>query len=214
VVTLLVMAAPPWGGDFGAALAGAPGFALLAWLLMGRRVRARTVFLLGVILVASGLLVGVVDMLRPTAQQTHVGRFFNRVSEDGFDGFLLVIRRKAMENFGSFTTTRLVWLIPIGLVFLGYLWWTRRARVRELVVATPVIAHTLVAFALTAVLGYALNDSGIAIPALMLLVLECAAAYLVAARLDDPVVAAPATADEPGMDLSAAPVYARSAERG
>jgi len=214
VVTLLVMAAPPWGGDFGAALAGAPGFALLAWLLMGRRVRTRTVFLLGVILVASGLLVGVVDMLRPTAQQTHVGRFFNRVSEDGFDGFLLVIRRKAMENFGSLTTTRLVWLIPIGLVFLGYLWWTRRARVRELVVATPVIAHTLAAFALTAVLGYALNDSGIAIPALMLLVLECAAAYLVAARLDDPVVAAPATADEPGMDLSAAPVYARSAERG
>ena len=191
LVTLLVMAAPPWGGDFGAALAGAPGFALLAWLLLGRRVRVRTLLLLGVVLVASGLLVGVVDMLRPSSQQTHVGRFFNRVSEDGFGGFLLVIRRKAMENFGSFTTTRLVWLIPIGLVFLGYLWWTRSARVRELVHATPVIAHTLVAFALTAVLGYALNDSGIAIPALMLLVLECAAAYLVAARLDEPVVPRP-----------------------
>ena len=119
LVTLLVMAAPPWGGDFGAALAGAPGFALLAWLLLGRRVRARTLLLLGVILVASGLLVGIVDMLRPSSQQTHVGRFFNRVSEDGFGGFFLVIRRKAMENFGSFTTTRLVWLIPIGLAFLA-----------------------------------------------------------------------------------------------
>ena len=108
------MAAPPWGGDFGAALAGAPGFALLAWLLLGRRVRARTVVLLGTILVASGLLVGIVDMLRPSSQQTHVGRFFDRVTEDGFGGFFLVIRRKAMENFGSFTTTRLVWLIPIG----------------------------------------------------------------------------------------------------
>ena len=62
---------------------------------------------------------------------------------------------------------------------------------------TPVIAHTLVAFALTAVLGYALNDSGIAIPALMLLVLECAAAYLVAARLDEPVVPPPAPVTAP-----------------
>jgi hypothetical protein len=195
-VTLLVMAAPPWGGDFGAALAGAPGFALLAWLLLGRRVRARTVVLLGIVLVVSGLFVGIVDTLRPSSQQTHVGRFFNRVTEDGFGNFFLVIRRKAMENFGSFTTTRLVWLIPIGLALLAYLWWTRSARVRELVLTTPVLAHTLVTFALTAVLGYALNDSGIAIPALMVLVLECAAAFLVAARLDDPNVA-----------------YARSAER-
>ena len=46
-------------------------------------------------------------------------------------------------------------------------------------------------------LGYALNDSGIAIPALMLLVLECAAAYVVAARLDEPVVPAPAAVTEP-----------------
>jgi hypothetical protein len=191
LATLLVMAAPPWGGDFGAALAGAPGFALLAWLFLGHRVRARTLLLLGVILVASGLLVGIVDMLRPTSQQTHVGRFFNRVSEDGFSGFFLVIRRKAMENFGSFTTTRLVWLIPIGLAFLAYLWWTRRARVPALVRATPVITHTLVAFTLTAVLGYALNDSGIAIPALMVLVLECTAAFVVAAQLDEP---APPTA--------------------
>ena len=79
-MTLVVMAAPPFGGDFGAALAGAPGFALLAWLLLGRRVRAGPCVLLGVILVASGLLVGIVDMLRPTSQQTHVGRFFDRVT--------------------------------------------------------------------------------------------------------------------------------------
>ena len=67
--------------------------------------------------------------------------------------------------------------------------------VREFVHATPVIAQTLVAFTLTAVLGYALNDSGIAIPALMLLVLECAAAYVVAARLDEPVCPARAAVE-------------------
>ncbi|MEX1007066.1 MAG: hypothetical protein WD271_04385 [Acidimicrobiia bacterium] len=206
-ITLLVMAAAPFGGDFGAALAGAPGFALLAWLLLGRRVRVRTALLLGGILVASGLLVGIVDLLRPSSQQTHVGRFFNRVTRDGFSGFFLVIRRKAMENFGSFTSTRLVWLIPIGAALLLFLWWTRAARVGQLVRTTPVIAHTLVAFALTALLGYALNDSGIAIPALMVLVLECAAAFVVAARLDEP--SDPPREREPSGEA----VYARSADR-
>ncbi len=57
-VTLLVMAAPPFGGDFGAAIAGAPGFGLFAWLLLGRAIRLRTVVILGGVLVVAGLLVG------------------------------------------------------------------------------------------------------------------------------------------------------------
>ena len=114
--------------------------------------------LLGGILVASGLLVGIVDMLRPSSQQTHVGRFFDRVTRDGFSEFFLVIRRKAMENFGSLTSTRLVWLIPIGGGLLAFLWLTRAARSRccpeHLCSCTRscVRAHRL--------LGFALNDSG------------------------------------------------------
>jgi len=183
-VTLVVMAAPSWGGDFGAALAGAPGFALLAWLLLGRRVRIRTIVWLGVILVASGLAVGAIDLLRPTSKQTHIGRFFDQVSHDGFNGFFVVIRRKALENFGSFTSTRLVWLLVIGVALLVYLWWTRSTGVRGLLRDTLVFRQVLLALTLTAVLGYALNDSGIAIPALMVLVLECTAVYVVAAGLD------------------------------
>jgi hypothetical protein len=207
-VTLVVMAAPPWGGDFGAALAGAPGFALLAWLLLGRRVRARSVLLLGLILVGAGLLVGIVDVLRPKAQQTHVGRFVDRITNDGFEGFALVIKRKALDNIQSLTTTRLLWLLPIGAVVLVYLWWTRRTDVRSLVRDQTVVRSTLVALALTAFLGYALNDSGIAIPALMVLVLECTAAFVVAAGLDRSVgsdVSVPAARAEPS--------YAGSRER-
>ena len=127
-----------------------------------------------------------VDVLRPSSQQTHIGRFFDRVARDGFSGFALVIRRKAEENFASFTSTRLVWLLPIGLALLAYLWWTRSARVRALVRDTAVLRHALAAFAVTALLGLALNDSGIAIPALMVLVVECTAAFVVASGLDRP----------------------------
>jgi hypothetical protein len=188
-VTLVVMAAPSWGSDFGAALAAAPGFTLFAWLALGRRVRVATVALLGVVLVASGLVVGIVDMLRPASQQTHVGRLFDRVTHDGFSSFAVVIRRKATENFDALTSTRLIWLLPIGLALLAYLWWQRSTGLRELIHEQSAIRHALVAFAVTAVLGYGLNDSGIAIPALMVVVLECTAAFVVVSGLDRRVTA-------------------------
>jgi hypothetical protein len=173
------------------------------------------VVLLGAVLVAAGLLVGIVDVLRPKSQQTHVGRFFDQVTNEGFSGFAVVIKRKAIENFQSFTTTRLVWLLPICVALLVYLWLTRRTALRTLVHNTAVVRHTLLAFALTAFLGYALNDSGIAIPALMVLVLECAVSFVVAADLDGGVPArtttrAPRAAASPQPELTS---YARSGDR-
>ena len=97
-LTLAVMAAPPFGDDFGAALAAFPAFALLAWLLLGRRVRVRTLALLSVGVVAAALLVGFADLLRPPDQRTHIGRFFSQVGRDGFGGLFKVLRRKLDAN--------------------------------------------------------------------------------------------------------------------
>ena len=99
-VTLLVMAAPPFGGDFGAAIAGAPGFGLFAWLLLGTTIRLRTVVILGVVLVVAGLLVGFADYLRPRDQQTHVGRFFDELLNGASGDSFLTIRRKIDANLG------------------------------------------------------------------------------------------------------------------
>ena len=65
-VTLLVMAAPPWGGDFGAAIAGAPGLrapGLVAPRTPGPRPRPSSSSAWSSW--SSGLLVGFVDLLRP-----------------------------------------------------------------------------------------------------------------------------------------------------
>ena len=119
-VTLVVMVAPPFGDDFGAALAAFPAFALLAWLLLGRRVRVRTLALLVLGVVAAALLVGFVDLLRPPDQRTHIGRFFSQVGRDGFSGLFKVLHRKADTNFGSFSTARLLWALPIVGVFVVF----------------------------------------------------------------------------------------------
>ena len=132
--TLLVMAAPPFGGDFGAAIAGAPGFGLFAWLLLGRRIRAphrrRSS---ASVLVVAGLLVGFADLMRPKDQQTHVGRFFDKVATGG-------ARRlrsspsgaRSIENLDSFGGTKLLWVLPIVALLVWYLWRVRGGRVRPL----------------------------------------------------------------------------------
>jgi hypothetical protein len=178
-VTLVVMAAPPFGDDFGAALAAFPAFALLAWLLLGRRVRVRTLALLAVGVVAAAFIVGFVDLLRPPDQRTHIGRFFSQVGRDGFSGLLKVLHRKADANLASFSTARLMWVLPIAGVFVIFIWLSDRTNVRRVVSETLVFRQGLVALAVLMLLGYALNDSGISIPALMAVVFECVAVYLV-----------------------------------
>jgi len=178
-VTLAVMAAPPFGYDFGAALAAFPAFALLAWLLLGRRVRVRTLALLSVAVVAAALLVGFVDLLRPPDQRTHIGRFFSQVGRDGFGGLFKVLHRKLDANLASFSSARLMWVLPIVGALLVFFWLSGRTHARRLIRETPVLRQGLVALAVLMVLGYALNDSGISIPALMAVVLECVAVYVV-----------------------------------
>ena len=203
-VTLLVMAAPPFGGDFGAALAGAPAFALFGWLLLGRRVRVRTVAILGGLIVGAGLAVGMLDMLRPADKQTHIGRLFSKVANGQADDFLLTIRRKLVANLDSFTNTKLLWVLPIVAVLLWVLWRAPQSRAQVLFQRVPVIRQTLLAFAVAAFLGYALNDSGVTIPALMAVVLECAVVFVVNVASGS-TGAPPAVTDRPAQPAESEP---------
>ncbi|HEY3671413.1 MAG TPA: hypothetical protein VGN51_10805 [Acidimicrobiia bacterium] len=176
--TLLVMAAPPFGGDFGAAIAGAPGFGLFAWLLLGKTVRFRTVAILGVVLVVAGLVVGFADYLRPRDQQTHVGRFFDELLNGASGDSFLTIRRKLDANLASFGGTKLLWVLPVVALLAWFLWRARGSVIRPLYRSVPAIRQTVLALAVVALLGYALNDSGVAIPAVMALVFECALVFV------------------------------------
>ena len=120
-VTVVVMGIPFWGNDFGGAISAAPGFALLGWLLLGRELRWKTVWVLFGVLVASGVVVGLLDLLRPSDQRTHVGKFFEKAGTD-FGSATLVLRRKASENLSVLTHSLLLGcIIALGLLLL-YLW--------------------------------------------------------------------------------------------
>ena len=178
-VTVVVMGVPFWGNDFGGAISAAPGFALLGWLLLGHELRWRMVWGLVGVFVASGVLVGVVDLLRPPDQRTHVGKFFEKAGTD-FSGATLVLRRKASENLAVLTHSLLLGCLIVVALMLLYLWFVGPRSLQPLLAHVSTARVTALSLAVVAVLGFALNDSGITIPGMMAAVFESALVVLLA----------------------------------
>ena len=171
--TLVADVAPFWGSDVGGALSLIPAFAVVAAQLEGWRVRltARTAVILGG-LTATGVAAAiVVDLARPENQRTHLGRLVERISEEGWKPFGDVIVRKLDQNVATLSNSDWRPMLLIGLIALLFLFRTHTRPVSGLVDRIPELRTGLVGFSILAVLGYALNDSGVAIPAVMLGVL-------------------------------------------
>jgi hypothetical protein len=177
--TIIVMGVPIWGNDFGAVVSALPGFALLTWMLLGHEVRARTVVAITAVATVAVVVVGFLDLLRPSDQRTHVGRFLQKVGTD-FDGAVLVVQRKASANLKVFGHSVLLGVIIVFALLVVYLWYVKPRSLRPLAERIATTRATVLAFVVLAVLGFALNDSGIAIPGMMCAVFESVLVVLIA----------------------------------
>jgi hypothetical protein len=193
VATVLVIGAPFWGNDFGGAVSAAPGFVLLGWLLLGHRLRWRTAGVLAAVLVVAGVVVGLLDLLRPPASRTHVGKFFEKAGTD-FGAATLVIRRKLSENLSVLTHSLLALCLVVAAALILVLWLARPYTLRSLVARVDTARATAYSLGVVALLGFALNDSGIAIPGMMAAVFVAALSFLVARGLGRPLDEADAAA--------------------
>jgi hypothetical protein len=177
---LLVLGAPMWGADVGGVLAGFSAFAVTFTLLAGWRVRVRDalVWIALTLLVLVGL--GLVDLLRPSDERTHLARLFERIGDEGWNGLAVVVGRKLDANLN--TLAHSVWrFLLVPLVVIGVLVvWRAPDRVRRVLARVPDLRAGLVGIATAAVLGYAVNDSGISVPAAMAAVLAAAMIHLLA----------------------------------
>jgi len=175
---LLVDAAPMWGADIGGLLAGLPALGLAYLLLGGGRLRLRTLVVGALATLASLMALGLVDLTRASSDRSHLGRLFERVATDGWDGFTTVVARKLNTNIATLTGS--VWsmmVIPMVL-FAAFLVWRSPARLQAVFQSFPELRAALYALLVAGVLGYAVNDSGVAVPGMMLAVVNPAVAYL------------------------------------
>jgi hypothetical protein len=183
-LTVGVVAAPMWGADVGGTLAAIPMLALVGARLGGWRVRWRTVAASGAVAVAVVVAFGLLDMAQSSADQSHLGRLFERFESEGFAGFWTVVERKIAVNVRSLQGS--VWrfiLVPV-LIAAVVTAWRAPGRFSALADRLPAARAVLPGIVVGLVLGYALNDSGIAVPGMMLAVMVPAVVYLMA-HLDD-----------------------------
>ncbi len=161
---------PELGTDVGGVLALVPAALVVVFLLGGARVRLGHALAITAATVAVVAGFAAVDLARPVAERTHVGRFAAQVL-DGGDGVALVIERKIDANLSLLSSSVWTLVIPVALAFFVFLVRRRRGFLRRLEAEVPGLRACLVAALVLAVLGGALNDSGVAVPAMMLAVL-------------------------------------------
>ncbi|GAB3441899.1 hypothetical protein GCM10027517_18430 [Phycicoccus ginsengisoli] len=167
LVAVVVDGLPAWGADGGGPPALLPGLAYLVLAILGIRMTWRRALVVGGGTAALFLLVAFLDSLRPPDKQSHLGQFFEALG-NGTAGDIVL--RKLDQNIGIlFGNYRLALLVPIALVFVIYILarptsWGSRALQRSYD-AIPTLRPGLIALLVTLTIGFAINDSGVAIPA-------------------------------------------------
>ncbi|CAN5520291.1 membrane protein [soil metagenome] len=167
-VVVVVDGAPQFGSDVGGTLALVPALGITWMLLAGHRPTARTLLLSA----AAGLLVlGVflaVDLARPPESRTHLARLWQDVGERGVPVLVDTIERKAEANVRVFGSTVYTLFVPPALGVMAWLLRRPRGRWERLARVYPRLRAGLIGGLILAVLGFAVNDSGIVIPAVVL----------------------------------------------
>jgi hypothetical protein len=172
VIALLADGMPFWGADVGGVLAAVPAFALVALGLSGRTVSRRRLVALAAAGVAVVCALGFLDLLRPAESRTHLGRLFEQIGSDGIRPFTDAVQRKIATNLSTIPTSIWIPLVPAVLGFYAWLAFGSAFRLKEIRGRAPQMRPAFVGLLVAAALGLALNDSGVAIPAMMLGVLN------------------------------------------
>ena len=135
--------------------------------VLGIAMTWKRVLLIGGSVVALFFLIGVADWLRPAASRSHLGRFIQSI----VDGNALdVVIRKGEQNLGILLgNAPLTLLVPAALIFVIYVLarptsWGSRAMQRSYDQA-PTLRAGMIALLITLTIGFLINDSGVAIPA-------------------------------------------------
>ena len=183
-VVLLSAGAPTLGANVAAPAWAIVGFGVGWLLLSGHRVWTWRNAAIVVVLVAVIFAVfGLVDVLRGSGAQTHLGRLITDIAQSGLGSLWIILARKAVTNARVLGKTYWTWLALAVVGLLGYMRWRPRGEFATMLRAYPAFSAAVAGALFAGVTGYLTADSGIVVPALMLVPVGVAAHYLMIARL-------------------------------
>lgn len=157
--------APKLGNDVGGILTLVPVYGLTLISLSGRRLNVRHLLMVGALLFAFlGIATGL-DLLRDPESRTHLGRFAADLF-GGNDTAGTTIARKLATNLRVLGTTFWAWMVPITTIFIVYVlaYLNEGSELLPRGSAKRVGVLSTIAVGL---LGFAVNDSGVVVTALV-----------------------------------------------
>jgi len=166
LVAVIVDVSPSWGSDLGGPPALLPGVILLVLTILHIRLTWRRLLAIGGGIGVFLVLLGLLDWRRPAESRSHLGRFVQTTLDGG--GWDIIVR-KLEQNITLLFGAPLLLLVPVGLVLFAYALARPTSRaagpLRQSFARVPLLRTGLIAVLVLWVIGFALNDSGAAIPA-------------------------------------------------
>ena len=191
VLAVLAVGLPALGANVGGTISVVSGLAITLLALTGARIDLRRLVGVGVLTALVLAIFGVLDLSRDPQDQTHLGRLIDQtLGDEGISGLSTVIERKINANLNILLSSVWSLVIPAALAFLAFLIWRPPRFLRTVFHRVPGMRACVVGVLATGVIGGIVNDSGIAIPAVMLTLLLPHVAYLVVRTHDAAAVAA------------------------
>ncbi|MCB0975104.1 MAG: hypothetical protein KDB86_11175 [Actinobacteria bacterium] len=168
LITQYVIGSPAYGADVGGILAGVPAFFVTAWLILGWPLKWRHLL---IALAATAVAVAgfvAIDFSRPSEDRSHLGRLFEQIGGEGFGALSNVISRKLEANLSVLTGSQWTLLVVASTLLALWLWRWAPGQVQRLRERLPAVPIATAGLLVAATLGWALNDSGVAVPGMML----------------------------------------------
>ncbi|MBN2839990.1 MAG: hypothetical protein JXP37_03430, partial [Coriobacteriia bacterium] len=182
---VVITAAPFLGANIGVIAWGTAAFGIMWLYLTGRRMTPGW-FLLGVAIVAAFVAAFSLYDLAGSGAQTHLGRAWQSADSGGLIELWRIVVRKAETNWRVLRATNWSILMIAILGFLAYMRWRPHGAFAETLDAYPAFAVAMSAALWGSLVGYFTEDSGIVIPALVMLYIT---ASLLCLMLSSPPVA-------------------------
>lgn len=167
-LVVIVSAAPFLGANVGVVAWGTVAFGILWMHLNGHHFTWKTVLALFGLIVLTVAAFSAYEVFSG-ADQTHLGRAWESAGTGGVGELWLIVARKAETNWRVLRATNWSILMIAILAVLGVMRWRPHGVFAETLRAYPAFAVAMTASLWGSVAGYFTEDSGIVIPALVML---------------------------------------------
>lgn len=185
-LVVIISAAPFLGANIGVIAWGTVAFGILWMHLNGRHITWKTILGMFAVIAAVVVAFSLYESLSASGAQTHLGRAWESAGTGGISELWLIVQRKAETNWRVLRATNWSILMIAILVFLGYMRWRPHGVFAETLKAYPGFAVGMTAALWGSLVGYFTEDSGIVIPALVLLYVTGSLLHIMLSRLDQP----------------------------